>query len=109
MVWNILFFKNVSGKEIVKNFIRPLEKNTISKVSRYIDILRDKGPFLAMPYSKKISDGLWELRIGGRQNIRIFYTFNGDSIYLLHIFKKKSQKTPLKEIKTAMERQRHLT
>jgi len=34
----------------------------------------------------------------------IFYTIKGKDIILLHAFKKKTQKTPAKEIKTAVSR-----
>ncbi|MBI4079501.1 MAG: type II toxin-antitoxin system RelE/ParE family toxin, partial [Candidatus Levybacteria bacterium] len=36
--------------------------------------------------------------------IRIFYTIYNKEYYLLHAFKKKSQKTPTQEIKTALDR-----
>lgn len=109
MVWNIIFFKNQSGKEIVKDSIRSLERTTMSKVARFLNLLRHEGPFLAMPYSKKITSKIFELRIHGKQEMRIFYTFQDDCVYILHIFQKKSQKTPLKEIRTAEFRLKSLT
>lgn len=109
MSWNIIFFKSSSGQEIVKNAIRSLEQQTISKIGHFMDLLRYKGPFLLMPYSKKLVNGILELRIRGTQEIRIFYTFKQNSIHILHVFQKKSQKTPKKEIKIAMDRLRRLT
>lgn len=109
MVWNIIFFKNRSGDEIVKNDIRRFEEPTISKIGRLLDLLRYKGPFLLMPYSKKIKGNLFELRVRGFQEVRIFYTFRRGSVHVLHVFQKKSQKTPVKELKTALERLRRLT
>ena len=109
MSWNIIFFKSPSGKEVVKDSIRSFENSTISKIGRLIDILRNSGPLLGMPYSKKMSSNLYELRIRGHQEIRIFYTFKTNCIYFLHIFQKKSQKTPTKEMKTAGDRLNNLT
>ena len=109
MSWNITFFKNSRGEEIVKNDIRSFEKATISKIGHLLDLLRYKGPFLLAPYSKKMANNLFELRIRGFQEVRIFYTFKHDSVHVLHVFQKKSQKTPIKEIKTAEERLKHLT
>lgn len=49
------------------------------------------------------TDGLWEVRISAGNGIfRIFCFFDeGDLIILLSAFQKKTQKTPVKEIKKA--------
>ena len=86
MGWNTITFEDSSGKDILGDFIKKLDKLTIAKISRLIRILKEKGPFLYMPYSKKITNKIYELRIRGKQEIRIFYTFKGKYIYLLHIF-----------------------
>jgi phage-related protein len=104
MVWNIYFFQTKRGEKVVKEFIKTLEGTTIGKISQYLDLLKAHGPFLGMPYSKKLTKEISELRIRGREEIRILYTFSNKNIYLLHAFKKKTQKTPKKEIKTAEER-----
>lgn len=105
----IVFFKNNRGDEIVKNDIRRLEKHTIAKVAHHIDLLMHHGPSLSMPYSKKLSSKIYELRIRGKQEIRILYTFFKNQIYILHLFQKKTQKTPQRELKIAEERYLNLT
>jgi len=45
----------------VEKFIQSLEKPTIAKVLRTIDLLEEFGPKLGMPYSKKIERNLLEL------------------------------------------------
>ena len=85
-------------------FIISLEKPTIAKVLRTINLLERFGEKLILPQSKKISSGLFELRIHGKQEIRIFYTFYKSQIFLLHGFKKKSQKIPKKEIRIAIQK-----
>lgn len=87
----------------IEELIRSLEKPTIAKVLRTIDLLKDFGPQLGMPHSKKIEDGLFGLRIRGKQEIRIFYCFRKNSIILLHSFIKKTQKIPEKEIRIALQ------
>jgi len=62
-----------------------------------------------MPYAKKIRNNLYELRIRGKRSFRIFYTFDSQIIYLLHIFQKKSQKTPVKEINIAQNLQKMIS
>ena len=109
MSWNLIVFKDTREKDILNSFSKTLHRATTAKVTRLIGILQEKGPFLYMPYSKKITANIHELRIRSKQEIRIFYTFKRNVIYLLHIFQKKTQKTPPREIETAKERLRRLT
>lgn len=53
---------------------------------------------------KKILDKLFELRIRGKEEIRLFFTHNEQGFYVLHVFKKKTNKTPKKEIAVATKR-----
>ncbi len=100
---------NIIVDESVQKFVRGLEKPTISKYTRLTDLLEKFGSQLPMPYSKKINNQLFELRIRGQQEVRIFYTtYKGQSI-LLHGFIKKTQKTPAREIETAMMKLKVLT
>lgn len=57
-----------------------------------------------MPHSKKITNNLFELRIRGRQEIRIFYIIGKGTATLLHLFVKKTQKTPIGEILAAQKK-----
>lgn len=51
--------------------------------------------------SKSLRKGLFELRLIGSVNTRIFYCFHKDTIYLLHAIIKKTQRTPIREIEFA--------
>ncbi|MHA1658559.1 MAG: type II toxin-antitoxin system RelE/ParE family toxin [Promethearchaeota archaeon] len=51
---------------------------------------------------------LFELRIRGKQEVRIFYTFHKSQIILFHGFVKKSQKIPKKEIRVAFQKLKQL-
>ena len=97
---------NCSDPSITSN---QCTSTSIAKTSHTIDLLKENGSFLKMPHSKKIKVNLYELRIRGEQEIRIFYTFKKRNIYLLHAFQKKSQKTPKKEIQIALKRLKLLT
>ena len=92
----------------LEEFIESLQKPTIAKVLRTIDLLEEFGSKLGMPHTKKISARLFELRIRGAQEIRIFYTFHKSQIYLLHGFIKKSDRIPKKEIRTALQKLKNL-
>lgn len=57
-----------------------------------------------MPHIKHISAGLWELRVTGRNQVRIIFIVERDVIVLLHAFFKKSEKIPSRDIKLAVKR-----
>ncbi|PIQ04626.1 MAG: hypothetical protein COW72_03360 [Candidatus Nealsonbacteria bacterium CG18_big_fil_WC_8_21_14_2_50_37_10] len=88
----------------VEKFIKGLEKPTIAKVLRTIDLLEKFGQKLGPPHTKKISAYLFELRIPGKQEVRIFYSFHKTQIFLLHGFIKKTRKIPQKEIKISFQK-----
>lgn len=93
----------------VEKFIASLNKSTVAKVLRTIDLLEMFGPRLSLPHTKKISSGLFELRVRGKQEVRILYSFYENQAVLLHGFIKKSAKIPKKEINIAFTKLRGLT
>lgn len=68
-----------------------------------ISILQDNGYELREPYSKYLSEGIFELRARvGSDITRVLYFFYVDSrIVLTNGFIKKTNKTPIKEIEKA--------
>ncbi len=64
------------------------------------------GANLGMPHTRPMSNGLFELRVKGREGIaRVFYcTKIGKRIIMLHAFIKKTPKTPSKELHKAEQR-----
>ena len=69
----------------IDKFINSLSKEERNKVEWAIKMLEIKEYRIEMPFSRKIENDLYELRIKSSKNIRIFYTFYQDSIVLLHI------------------------
>lgn len=108
MAWKVKFFQTSRGDFPVKDFIEEQDESTGTKLTSAIDLLETDGPFLKPPYIKKLQDKLYELRISGKVTIRIFYTMINNEYYLLHAFKKQSQKTPRKEIKIALDRMKEV-
>jgi len=69
----------------------------------YLIFRLQKGDVLDMPYSKpmpSVGRGVYELRSRGQDGIyRVFYYQKFESgILVFHCFKKKTDKTPVKEI-----------
>jgi len=69
------------------------------QIAAYIELLEKNGTRLPESITKHIDEDIWELRPG---NNRVFYFFFRDKRFvLLHHFRKKSQKTPSREIERA--------
>ena len=65
----------------------------------YIELLQENGTYLPNNITKYLQDDIWELRPG---NNRVLYFFVKENTFvLLHVFRKKTQKTPKKEIEKA--------
>ena len=109
MNWEIEFYKAESGREPVSDFILSLtSENDQAQILRVLDLLSERGIYLGRPYVKDISGirKLKELRIHGESGIyRIFYfAFIRHKFVMLHVIKKKSQKTPKKDLRLAEKR-----
>jgi len=64
------------------------------------------GPHLGLPYTKALGQGLFEVRAKGIEGIgRVFFCcLKERRVIFLHGFIKKTQNTPLKEIRMARQR-----
>jgi phage-related protein len=84
--------------------IKVLDLETRDHATHLIDILRDYGAGIRMPYSKPIGDGIFELRALGKTNLRFLYCFHKDSAIILHFVLKKQNKLNPKDILLAKRR-----
>lgn len=98
----------ITIKPVIK-FLKALEPQLKKKVYRHIGILKAHGLDLSMPFSKRLAKDLYELRILGTVNVRIFYTPKEDSIWLLHGFIKTTHKIPLRHMELGYRRLKNLT
>lgn len=106
--WAVKFLQTLRGDRPVENFIKEQDRVVYSKILNLVILLQNNGPFLRPPQSKKIAQNLYELRTKGQNPTRILYTYHNSTYYLLHAFKKKSQKTPARDLKTALDRAKNL-
>lgn len=90
------------------NFIISLETKTRSRVHRTLDLLGEYGYKLRMPFSRSLGLGLFELRVRGTQEVRLFFTFYGGVVVCLHGFVKHGRRTPIGELSIARQRQKKL-
>ena len=107
-MYNVEFYETQDGKSQIWEFLEDLRiKAATSKDARiqhkqaslYIELLQQNGTRLNENITKHLEDGIWELQPG---NNRVFYFFFQDNTFvLLHQFRKKTQKTPKREIEKA--------
>jgi phage-related protein len=95
----------------VIEFLDSLSVKERVKCRQYIDALVEFGNSLPSNYIKHIEKGLWELRpeFGGAEFRLFYFILAADNrIFMLHAIKKKTQKTPRKEIDLALKRKAEL-
>ena len=101
MNWNIKYFN-----ENIENQILDLPVGLLARYLKLTDLMLTHGSNLGLPHTKSLSNGLFELRLKSKEGLgRVFYcTKVGKNIIMLHVFIKKSQKIPKKEIDMALKR-----
>ena len=108
-MFNIVFYSTSDGVSELWNFLEDLqEKASTNKdariqhkqIAQYIQLLADHGTRLGENITKHLEEDIWELRPGIS---RVFFFYHKDDTYvLLHQFRKKTQKTPRREIEKAI-------
>ena len=58
------------------------------------------------PYVKHLEGRVWEMRLKGKDGIAraAYVTATGRRVVVVHVFQKKTQKTPRREIEVALKR-----
>ncbi len=102
----VIYYTDKTDGNPVYEFIESLQKKQKAKVFRILQYIEIYGLQSVLPHVKKLLGfPLWEIRVLGKDNIRIFYiSIEKENVLLLHGFVKKTQKTEKKEISTAMKR-----
>ena len=105
-MFEIHFYKDDRGNEPVFEYIKNLQGRTDKdsrikrkKINDYIELLSLHGKALGEPFIKHLRGDIWELR--PLRNRILFATWIDGGFILLHVFEKKTKKTPPSEIKQA--------
>jgi phage-related protein len=102
VAWNVEFFD-----EQVKHDIDALAIDLRASFQRIAELIRAHGlERVREPYVKHLEGPLWEIRMKGRSGIAraVYITASGRRIVIVHVFVKKTQKTPRREIELALRR-----
>lgn len=110
-MYRVFWYTNSNGNSPVQETVNTLSIDDRAKVYAQIELLRVYGPCLTEPYVKTIRSKLKELRLRIKQGqYRIlFFIYTEGSIYLLHSFVKKTQKTPEQDISIAVKRMKEIS
>jgi len=105
-VGKVIYYKDSLGKNPVSDFLDSLRESQQTKLLRVINYIKIYGLQSVIPHVKKVIGApFWEIRILGKDNVRIFYVvIQGDVVLLPHGFTKKTQKTSSRDISVALKR-----
>lgn len=107
-MYNVEFYEAADGSSELWDFLEDLRMKAptnkdariqFKQISLYIQLLQDNGTRLGENITKHLEDDIWELRPGN--NRVLYFFFKDDTFVLLHQFRKKTQKTPRREIEKA--------
>ena len=107
-MFNIDFYETSDGHSNIQEFLDSLRVKAASvkdariqygQIARCIELLQENGTNLPVQIAKHLDEEIWELRPG--DNRVLFFYFNEGTYVLLHHFRKKTQKTPPREIDRA--------
>lgn len=106
MLLRTLIYKDRKGRQPVLEFMEGLAASSgkdarinLRKIGSYITLLDKHGLSIGEPYIKHLRGEIWELR--PLRNRVLFAALVEGKFVLLHVFLKKTQKTPVAEIEKA--------
>ncbi len=74
--YDVVFFEKENGAQPAKEFLLGVDVKMRAKMSNVIRTLSDYGHALREPYSKHISDGIFELRAKSDRTYQEFCSFS---------------------------------
>lgn len=78
-----------------------------ARLQRIIELVETRGPRnVGMPHVRHVEGKVWEMRPKGRDGIgrALYFAASRQRIVILHAFVKKTEATPRREIRTALDR-----
>ena len=91
----------------VKAALDALPDDIRARFERIVNLIQTSGlERLREPYVKHLEGRLWEMRMKGKDGIAraVYVTATGHRVVVVHVFVKKTQKTPRRELETAPRR-----
>jgi phage-related protein len=102
------FYCSPSGSEPVRNWLKslsPRERLTLGTDIKTVEF----GWPVGLPVCRSLGDGLWEVRSRLNRRIgRVIFYISDGTMWLLHGFIKKQQKTPKTDLDIARKRKKEI-
>lgn len=102
MTWSVVFLDDNVRKEL-----EALPREIVASFLRITRLIEASGLYLVHePYVKRLEGPVWEMRMKGKDGIAraAYVTASGQRVVVVHVFQKKTQKTPRREIEIALRR-----
>jgi phage-related protein len=104
----VRFYRLGSGKEPVREWLLSLSREDRRVIGTDIKTVEFGWP-VGLPVCRSLGDGLWEVRSSLHNRIaRVLFCVADDTMWLLHGFIKKQQKTPPQDLALARRRMREV-
>jgi len=106
MSWSVEYLN-----DLIEEAYKTLPGDIRARFSKVMRMIEAYGlPQVGMPYVRHLEGKLWEMRASGRDGIArgMYVTARGQRVILVHVFVKKTQKTPREEIKKALANAREV-
>jgi phage-related protein len=103
MVWHVELIREAEAELLA------LPPDMRARFLHIAEMLEEFGPQrVGMPHVRALDGKLWEIRMTGRDGIAraLYVTRTGQRVVVLHVFVKKTQKTPWRAIEIAYSRMR---
>ena len=91
--------------------LKALPDDMQAKLKMISDLIKSNGlQRVGMPYVRHLQSDLWEMRLKGKDGIAraIYVIAKPKRVVVVRAFVKKTQKTPHKEIKLALQRAKEI-
>lgn len=109
-MYEIIFYADNDGYSELYEELQNLAEQSLTnkdcriqlkQITLYIELLKNQGTHLPSNIAKHIIYDVWELKPG--KNRVLYFYFKDNMFVLLHMFRKKTQKTPKSEIEKALK------
>jgi phage-related protein len=102
MSWSVEFLD-----ETVQAALEAMPADIRAAFQRIVELIGTQGlERVREPYVKHLQGPVWAMRLRGKDGIAraAYVTASGRRVVVVHVFGKKTQKTPRRELETALRR-----
>lgn len=106
----IHFYETVSGRSPIEDFIESLQKQDQARFAEVVVGIEQYGLAYSRVQFKPLRGKLWEIKFsapGGGYRVAYVLLTSSELVWL-HVFKKTTQKTPLRDLDLAEKRMKEV-